>query len=805
MVWLLLHVSMSMWLGAAETTAIQADTSKSTTSDKSEEKPFIEVSSIPENAVKTLMELKVIAERLEEKKSGYELHDALPSYAQSIELLLRDPIYEHLDRQSIRDLDKLSAQWDVYLNQLHEWERLLKERIEVYDDNRDRLESYSGLWSETHIHANAKNAPQAIQDHITAVIIEIEKLRNKAKRYYDAILTDSNIVNTQILLINEAMEEITTTQKMLSNRVFYQNKIPYFQLFTHDSFDGLGYLQSAYSTLEEKFQGVRIYIQNNTDKMWFLLLSVILNGAFIGYFNFLYRKKRLFVREESLRTKSFFFIGRPFSTFLILIVLWNILIFPEIPQSVTEIELLILLIPVFRILLTIIPVEFLKLFYTYFALFLISRIEKNAFGYELDSRTMLLLLSVGMIVFILYLIRHRVFDSFIKPYFLKAIYRFLLFLVILLGVSLLANFYGAVQLATRITEGSFVLIHASLIFYTLSLILSGYIVVILRRRISSASHILDKFSRRVENTTTLLIKLGMFFWWFLIVSKVVGIHSYIVEFKNETLALSWTIASTTISVQSIFDFIVIIFGTWFIARLVNTILHVEVFSRFSFARGMPTAISTTLNYIIVISGSLIALSSLGVSQEQFTLVFGALGVGIGFGLRNIIANFVSGIIMVFERPVQIGDTIEINKTMGKVMGIGTRSSTIKTFDGSEVIIPNADFIAKEITNWTLSDERRRKVLVFKVDFDSDIEKVMQIMKDVAVAHPDVLEDPEPITAFEGFGEYYLEFKLYFWLTENLIGAQSDIAIGIYKELKRAGIKMPLPKQEYVSKKSEQSV
>jgi len=131
--------------------------------------------------------------------------------------------------------------------------------------------------------------------------------------------------------------------------------------------------------------------------------------------------------------------------------------------------------------------------------------------------------------------------------------------------------------------------------------------------------------------------------------------------------------------------------------------------------------------------------------------------------------------------------------MGEVQSIGSRASTLKTFDGSEVIIPNADFIAKEITNWTLSDKHRRKVVDFKVDFDSDIELILKIMKEVASSHPDVLKDPEPLAAFQGFGEYYLEFKLYFWLSENLIVAPSDVSIGIYKTLKDAGVKMPVPK------------
>ena len=183
-------------------------------------------------------------------------------------------------------------------------------------------------------------------------------------------------------------------------------------------------------------------------------------------------------------------------------------------------------------------------------------------------------------------------------------------------------------------------------------------------------------------------------------------------------------------------------------------------------------------------------------------MFGALGVGIGFGLRNIIANFISGIIMVFERPIQIGDTIEIDNTLGSVQSIGARSSTLKTFDGSEVIIPNSDFISKEITNWTLSDKHRRKTVEFKVDLENDIDTILEIMQKVAESHKDVLKDPAPLASFKGFGEYYLEFKLYFWLAENLIVAQSEISIGIYKALRDAGIKMPVKKANIINEIEE---
>ena len=132
-------------------------------------------------------------------------------------------------------------------------------------------------------------------------------------------------------------------------------------------------------------------------------------------------------------------------------------------------------------------------------------------------------------------------------------------------------------------------------------VLTGYVIVIFRRRISSASNMLDMYSKKIEHTTIAIIKVIMFLWWLKIVSEVLSIYPYLLSLKDEFLSFSWTIASTTVSVLSLVDFILIIFGTWVIAKVVVTVLNVEVFARFSMPRGMPTAIITTLNYIIIIT------------------------------------------------------------------------------------------------------------------------------------------------------------------------------------------------------------
>jgi len=759
---------------------------------------FIKVSDIPQEAAKALIEIKKLSQTLAKDKEISEINKKLKIYIKDIDKMLEDPVNQYLEYVPLRELQKKESEWNVYVNQLTTWNLILKDRIELFDKNRETLEKLYTLWDDTNINAKKEEAPQAILKHISSVITEIQKLIEYAKSRYDSLLTASSTISIKLLAISELDKKTKQAIKNASKKLFYQNNSSLKTLLQEQSLSPIKYFLSAYSSLTEKMNEFVIYYKNkNTQEIVLFTAVSIIIILFVATFNYLYRKEKLFIFDDSYHKKEYHFIGLPFSTIIIIMMLVNVFIFEDIPTSAKQFQLLLLFFPIFRIFQTLVSKKALKYFYIYFVLYFLSIIEKNANGYELDSRIFSLGLTTAFIIFIFYMIKNRLFDDFAKPFLLKYIYKILAVAIFFLFISFGADIYGATLLASKITDSIFVSLYASIIFYVLTIILAAYITILLRRRISNVSNTLEQFSKNIEKTTIVFIKIAMTFWWFIVLTKTIGINSYLVILKNKFLSLSWVVGTITISIQSIFDFIIIVLGTWFLAKLTKIILEVEVFSRFKFPRGFPTAISTVLNYIIVISGAIIALSSLGISSDQFALVFGALGVGIGFGMRNIVANFISGIIMVFERPVQLGDTIEINNTMGAVQSIGTRSSTIKTFDGSEVIIPNADFIAKEITNWTLSDERRRKTLLFRVAQDSDIHKVLSIMNDVASSHQNVLDDPKPMATFVNFGEYYLEFKLYYWLHENLIMAQSEITINIYESLQKAGIKMPLPKQEFI--------
>ena len=250
----------------------------------------------------------------------------------------------------------------------------------------------------------------------------------------------------------------------------------------------------------------------------------------------------------------------------------------------------------------------------------------------------------------------------------------------------------------------------------------------------------------------------------------------------------------TLSVKNFMDFVIIIAATYLISKLLRTVLELEVFSRIRTPRGIPMAISMLLHYTLVIFGTILALLALGMQMNDLSLLAGTMGLGLGFGLRNIMANFVSGIILIFERPIQNGDTVEIAGTLGSVKQIGVRSTTIQAYNGAEIMVPNADFMTQTVTNHTLSNDRRRFEIVIRVASDADPHAVMALMKAAAVGQSDVLADPEPNVFFLGFGDYYLEYKLHFWLRENIAQAKSEVALGIYDALRAAGYDLPVPRQ-----------
>jgi small-conductance mechanosensitive channel len=184
-------------------------------------------------------------------------------------------------------------------------------------------------------------------------------------------------------------------------------------------------------------------------------------------------------------------------------------------------------------------------------------------------------------------------------------------------------------------------------------------------------------------------------------------------------------------------------------------------------------------------------------MDKLTIILGAMSVGIGFGLQNIFNNLVSGLILLFERPIQLGDTVQVGQLTGNVKTIGLRSSNITTFDGAEVIVPNGQLISNEVINWTLSDQKRRIELVVGVAYNSDPELVYRLLSGILNDHAELVKDPGPAVFFSGLGESSLDFTLLFWLSDYIHSRRikSEILFSVFRILKENNIEIPFPQRD----------
>lgn len=257
------------------------------------------------------------------------------------------------------------------------------------------------------------------------------------------------------------------------------------------------------------------------------------------------------------------------------------------------------------------------------------------------------------------------------------------------------------------------------------------------------------------------------------------------------------IGEITLDVSSLVAGGLILFLTWLVTSIVRFSLAAKSLSGVQVATGLTFAISKLLRYAIVVAGFLFALAAMGFDLTKVTVLAGALGIGLGFGLQNIVQNFISGLILLFERPININDIAKVDELMGTVRELNIRSTVIETFDGAEVIVPNADLVTKTVTNWTKSNRRRRAEIDVAVAYGTDPQRVLDILERVAKSYPEVSSDPEPFAAFAGFGDSSLSFRLYIWLSDlsDLLKIPSLMRQDILRELSAASIEIPFPQRD----------
>ena len=372
----------------------------------------------------------------------------------------------------------------------------------------------------------------------------------------------------------------------------------------------------------------------------------------------------------------------------------------------------------------------------------------------------------------------------------------------LVTLAILADLAGWTDLAVMLGDGVLRCGYLGLFVFVLLKVFHGLATFALVLRPLRLSRAISNHRRLVDHRLGRVLNVVAVVAWAVLVCGQLGLLLPAKAVAGRVLGASVTVGALSVSVADVLVFVLTVWLSFLLARLLQAVLQEDVFTRVRTARGVPYAVSSIAKYSVIFLGFLVGLSAAGIEITKLAVVAGGLGVGIGFGLQNIVNNFVSGLILLFERPIDVGDTIEFSGNSGTMQRIGIRASLIRTFDGAEVIVPNGTLISESVTNWTLSDRRRRIDLTVGVEYGTPAQRVIDLLVEVAKANPKVISDPEPQAFFENFGDSSLDFRLRAWIdvskgspagTSHMI--LSEIAVAVQQALDEAGIGVPFPQRD----------
>lgn len=373
-----------------------------------------------------------------------------------------------------------------------------------------------------------------------------------------------------------------------------------------------------------------------------------------------------------------------------------------------------------------------------------------------------------------------------------------LFLLSLLGLVCLvigaAEIAGYSAVALYLFHSFLYSVIAALVFWMLFQVMEGLLELLFSRMPIA---LLKKNSSVLVRQFVPVLVIAFSLMFFLISLVIWQAYPTVEEAAKSFSNFGFFIGSFKVTPGYLLLVAMVIYGSLLFSRGLQALLLQEVLPRSGAEIGVQLSITRLVHYAVLVVGFLVLLRILGLELTRLALLGGALGVGIGFGLQAIVNNFASGLILLFERPLKVGDMIQVGTDMGEVKKLGLRATVVRTFDNADIVIPNSDLITGQVTNWTLADRHIRVKVPVGVAYGSDISRVLEILLACAEANPMVLSRPKPRALFLAFGASSLDFELRVWITDFTDRRQvlSELNQDIEAEFSTAGIEIPFPQAD----------
>lgn len=695
--------------------------------------------------------------------------------------------------RSVQRLNEILREWSFEESQLNDWDQALAKTSRILEMQAKDVDRIIETWSATQV-AVAKKFffKAALERRVEEVLREAQATRLALQEQATKLLTLQSQMADRLATLAETRKEIDLAREEFSRSLLRLDTPPLWKALSgSEARDTI--MAEASASARRMLADLQEFLQRYGER---ILLHLVFFLALVALFYFLRRGLTPEIAQRLGAASAIFVLDRPFSSSLLLVLNPIALFYPGAAVGILRIAIVPTVISVIRLLPGLLPEMSQRWVYLLVALYLADFFRYLLPQDWLLTRILLLLVATGACVglgLFLRSLKARLSDSSSRERVILLVVRFVLFLF---AVAIVSNLVGNMTLAEVLVATSVRLMYSAALIFAGAHLLMTLAVVSLCSPPARSLRSVRAHGELLASRCRTLICLAAIIFWAVVSLYFVGVLGDTWAAGAAFLQLRWKVGAAEISIQDVAAFFAVFLSAVIFSRMLRFVLTEEILPRIRLPRGVPGAVDVLARYGIMLLGFLIALAAAGIDFSKVTLLISALGVGVGFGLQGVVSNFVSGLILVFEHPVQVGDFVEVGSVFGEVRKIGFRASVVRTPDGADVVIPNGELVGARFVNWSLSDRLRRISIPVGVAYGTDPNRVIDILLEVARKHPAVLAEPEPLAVFDRFADSALNFTLLCWsFVDTFFLARSELTIAINNAFKEAGIQIPFPQQD----------
>jgi potassium-dependent mechanosensitive channel len=738
-------------------------------------------------AQSAMMSLQAIEANLAGGNSSVDAIDrSLANLTSEIDARIAEDMRLLTASPSLDQLHRLRSTWQNFDDNLSAVTRNLSQHATSLEETRAHLEELHNTWQGTLESAKKPDTPQPVLQGVQNVIDSVERARRAAESLRSQVLTLQIRLSQQQARVRIALSAVEQLEERELESLLVRDSPP---IWSGASSMGGEMMEQSGESFFSQVRASAAFIKRFPFNSLIYVALIVLIAAALQWMR--RRIEKLAERKPDLQG-AVPIVALPVSTAFVLSSLISPSVYPLAPSLVQAFILLVALVPTVVLLRRFLEPHLYPILNALLVLYFLDQLRVLMGSLPELARFVFLGEVLGAFLFLVWVLRNRHLRTTAgenNRRFLRALRAIAKIGMIFLPVAFITNIFGYVNLGNVLGIIFLRSAYVAAMLYAAIRIFEGLVIIALHVRPLGSLRIINLHRAMLQRRIGYLLGFLAFLFWLYLVLRFFGLLTPVITNMQALLNANIGVGSINTSSGRILAFLIAVWVSFLVSRFLRFLLEEDVYHHFHLAPGTPYAISTMLHYAILLLGFVLGLGALGIDLGKITILAGAFSVGIGFGLQNVINNFVSGLILLFERPIKIGDVIEVSGVLGEVRRIGIRASVIRSADGSEVIVPNGSLISSQVTNWTFSDQQRAVEVSVNVVSGVDTQRVVELLKSVAASNPDVVKEPAPQVYMINFAAGGETFQLRVWTDRSREWAQlrSDLAVAINSALAREKI------------------